>query len=163
METRFHSVCQGARSVRIMRQMKSAVADWSGPQLSLPKGAKIAGEAGSLPYKDHATETVLRIIPGKNWSKEIGANLLAATFRVAMNSDRMGLRLEGAEIQFDVGELVSELVIAEPSNFPAAAYQSLLLADCQTVGGYPKIAHVITGSTSHAPRNCSRRMNCASS
>jgi antagonist of KipI len=117
------------RSMRILRQMNGAIADWSGPLLS-----------SSL-----VPPSSLQIIHGKNWSDEIGEKLLAATFRVAVNSDRMGLRLEGANIDsHSGGELVSEAVTPGTIQLPPGGAPILLLADCQTVGGYPKIAHVIT-------------------
>lgn len=120
---------QSERTMRISRQMKGAIADWSGPLLSF-----------SL-----VPPSSLQIIHGKNWNDEIGEKLLAPIFRVAVNSDRMGLRLEGANIgSGGAGELVSEAVTPGTIQLPPGGAPIILLADCQTVGGYPKIAHVIT-------------------
>jgi antagonist of KipI len=41
-------------------------------------------------------------------------------------------------------DLVSEAVAPGTAQVPPAAKAILLLGDCQTIGGYPKIAHVIT-------------------
>ena len=88
---------------------------------------------------------ILRIICGKNWDDDIGAKLLAQKFRVAMNSDRMGLRLEGEEIApARRRELVSEAVTPGTIQLPPSGAPVVLLQGCQTIGGYPKIAHVIT-------------------
>ena len=102
------------------------VSDWSGPRfICLGK--------------------FLRVIRGKNWDDGIGTKLLAQKFRVAMNSDRMGLRLEGEEIvPGDRRELVSEAVAPGTVQLPPSGQPVILLQGCQTIGGYPKIAHVIT-------------------
>jgi biotin-dependent carboxylase-like uncharacterized protein len=114
------------RSLRIMEEMSGRVATWSGPVIS-PFSAKRA----------------LRIIRGKNWNEKVG--LPGTTFRVGMNSDRMGLRLEGGNIKIrDGSELVSEPVAPGTIQLPPDGNPIILLADCQTIGGYPKLAHVIT-------------------
>src|SRR5207249_9089350 len=64
---------------RVRDEIADQVSDWSAP--------RFVGR-GKL----------LRIIRGKNWDDSMGRKLLAQTFRVAMNSDRMGLRLDGEEI-----------------------------------------------------------------
>jgi len=62
-----------------------------------------------------------------------------------MNSDRMGLRLEGEQISNGTTrELPSEAVAPGTIQMPRDGAPIVLLADCQTIGGYPKIGHVIT-------------------
>jgi antagonist of KipI len=120
------------RSARIMERMEGPIASWSGPIIS------------SSPSKP-----ALRIIRGKNWNDEAG--FLGTTFRVGMNSDRMGLRLEGASIELCNGsELISEAVAPGTIQLPPGGDPIVLLADCQTIGGYPKLAHVITVDLSRA-------------
>src|SRR5438034_4568773 len=57
----------------------------------------------------------------------------------------MGVRFEGSEMkrEDDTG-LVSEAVAPGTIQVPPSGKPILLLGDCQTIGGYPKIAHVIT-------------------
>lgn len=87
----------------------------------------------------------LRIIRGKNWDDNIGKKLLAQKFRVGLHSDRMGLRLESEEITLaSRRELVSEAVTPGTIQLPPSGAPLVLLQGCQTIGGYPKIAHVIT-------------------
>ncbi len=125
---------ESAMAMEIKKRMSGQIADWSGPALLSREKSDAAGKASSL-----------RIICGKNWTDETGAKLLASKFRVAMNSDRMGLRLEGAEIQSNDGtELVSEPVTPGTIQLPRGGAPIVLLADCQTIGGYPKLAHVIS-------------------
>ena len=57
----------------------------------------------------------------------------------------MGARLDGPELKrINPGDLLSEAVAAGTLQVPPNGKPILLLGDCQTIGGYPKIAHVIT-------------------
>jgi antagonist of KipI len=57
----------------------------------------------------------------------------------------MGVRLAGPELRpTDDAELVSEAVAPGTIQVPPSGQAILLLGDCQTIGGYPKIAQVIT-------------------
>jgi antagonist of KipI len=57
----------------------------------------------------------------------------------------MGVRLEGPELKrVDDNDLISEAVAPGTIQVPPSGSPILLLGDCQTIGGYPKIAHVIT-------------------
>ncbi len=88
----------------------------------------------------------LRVVAGKDWTEELGAELQGATFRISTQSDRMGLRLENAVLENVSGgaEQISEPVVPGTIQLPPNGQLILLLADCQTIGGYPKIAHVVT-------------------
>ena len=66
-------------------------------------------------------------------------------FTVSPDSDRMGVRLDGPELKRqDETDLISEAVAPGTIQVPPSGKPILLLGDCQTIGGYPKIAHVIT-------------------
>jgi antagonist of KipI len=57
----------------------------------------------------------------------------------------MGVRLDNPELKReDYIDLISEAVAPGTIQVPPAGKPILLLGDCQTIGGYPKIAHVIT-------------------
>ena len=57
----------------------------------------------------------------------------------------MGVRFDGPELKRkESGDLVSEAVAPGTMQVPPNGKPILLLGDCQTIGGYPKIAHVIT-------------------
>lgn len=93
-------------------------------------------------------EPALRFIRGSEWDRFNASSHLALTnetFAVSPDSDRMGARLEGAELKRteDV-DLVSEAVAPGTIQVPPNGNPIILLGDCQTIGGYPKIAHVIT-------------------
>jgi len=117
---------------RVRDEIPDHVSDWSAPRFV-------------------ARGKLLRIIRGKNWDDDIGAKLLAQKFRIAMDSDRMGLRLEGEEIaSASRRELVSEAVTPGTVQLPPSGAPVVLLQGCQTIGGYPKIAHVITVDLGYA-------------
>jgi antagonist of KipI len=91
---------------------------------------------------------VLRVIRGANWDRfEQSAQkaLFGETFSATAEADRMGVRLDGPEVnRSDAGDLISEAVTPGTLQIPPNGKPILLLGDCQTIGGYPKIAHVIT-------------------
>lgn len=76
-------------------------------------------------------------------------------FSVSPDSDRMGIRLDGPDLKRreDI-DLLSEAVTPGTVQVPPSGKPILLLNDCQTIGGYPKIAHVITVDFSMAAQLC---------
>ncbi len=93
-------------------------------------------------------EPVLRVLRGVDWDRFDGSAqcaIFAEPFSVSADSDRMGARLEGVELKrCELTDLISEAVVPGTVQVPASGNPILLLGDCQTIGGYPKIAHVIT-------------------
>jgi len=91
---------------------------------------------------------ILRIIKGTDWDRfttEAQGSLVSDAFIVTPDSDRMGARLTGPELErIEPGDLLSEAVAPGTLQVPPNGQPILLLGDCQTIGGYPKIAHVIT-------------------
>jgi antagonist of KipI len=90
----------------------------------------------------------LRIVRATDWDRFTGDaqhSVVNGAFTVTPDSDRMGARLEGPELQrTGPGDLLSEAVTPGTLQVPPNGKPILLLGDCQTIGGYPKIAHVIT-------------------
>ena len=73
------------------------------------------------------------------------AAFLQTPFRISRDADRMGLRLEGTPLQHrpDKGaEIVSDAAVPGSIQVPGNGLPIVLLADGQTVGGYPKIGTV---------------------
>jgi antagonist of KipI len=91
---------------------------------------------------------ILRFIRGVDWSRFNDVTVRRFTeheFTVSPDSDRMGVRLEGPELKrIDQSDLISEAVAPGAIQVPPSGKPILLLGDCQTIGGYPKMAHVIT-------------------
>jgi antagonist of KipI len=111
----------------------SGIANWSAPQ-------EWANTAPAHPY--------LRIVIGADQLRfEVNARdaFVHETFTVAQDSDRMGVRLLGPGLmRLEQRDLLSEAVAPGTIQVPPSGQPILLLGDCQTIGGYPKIAHVIT-------------------
>jgi antagonist of KipI len=87
-------------------------------------------------------------VKGANWDRftpDAQMSLITAPFTVTPDSDRMGARLDGPNLdRIEAGDLLSEAVAPGTLQVPPNGKPILLLGDCQTIGGYPKIAHVIT-------------------
>jgi len=68
-----------------------------------------------------------------------------STYRLAEDSNRMGLRLEGPAIpQQSAGEMISEGVSLGAVQIAAGGQPIILFVEQQTTGGYAKIANVIS-------------------
>lgn len=66
----------------------------------------------------------------------------SGVYRVTSRSDRMGCRLEGEQLHISVKHrMISEAVAPGAVQVPPNGLPIILLADCQTIGGYPRIAH----------------------
>lgn len=116
----------------------------AGPGTLLPKVRRLAPEW----IPDLPEEIVLRAIPGPqdDFFDQGLATLLGETFMVSAKADRMGYRLQGPPIELKPGMPLS--IVSEPSmpggiQIPADAQPIVLLVE-QTVGGYTKIATVIS-------------------
>ncbi|MEX2649214.1 MAG: biotin-dependent carboxyltransferase family protein, partial [Alphaproteobacteria bacterium] len=105
------------------------------------------------PVRDKAN---LRVVLGPQdqaFQEESLAEFLAAIYVVGRDADRMGLRLEGPRLRHRHGaDIVSEGVVQGSLQVPASGQPILLLADRQTVGGYTKVATVISADLPAAGR-----------
>ncbi|UVI28727.1 5-oxoprolinase subunit C family protein [Paenibacillus spongiae] len=112
---------------------------WAAPGWFAPPVAYVGGAADGIE---------LRAMPGAEFGRLREAArtaLFRERFRVAPASDRMGVRLEGPPMELaDAAELLSHGVVPGTVQVPAGGAPIVLAADCQTTGGYPKAAHVIT-------------------
>jgi len=96
-------------------------------------------------YGDHA----LRVIAGPHIDR-LGRDgrdaFFTSVFTVSHQADRMGYRLDGPELDTSGDELLSFGLTAGAVQLPAGGKPILLMADQQTVGGYPVIATVVRAS-----------------
>jgi biotin-dependent carboxylase-like uncharacterized protein len=84
----------------------------------------------------------LRVLPGPFWP-EVGATILAKTWTVGRQSNRMGVRLH-AEVGWELPhDLPSQPVCPGTVQATVAGELLVLGVDGQTIGGYPRVAHVI--------------------
>jgi antagonist of KipI len=91
---------------------------------------------------------VLRVTAGpqSNWFTESSLrSFYAGTYRVGEQSNRMGLRLEGAPVTQSSGpEMITEGVSLGAVQVPHGGLPIILFVEQQTTGGYPKICNVIS-------------------
>jgi biotin-dependent carboxylase-like uncharacterized protein len=96
---------------------------------------------------------VLRVTPGpqSNWfSEDSLRSFYSGTYRVGEQSNRMGLRLEGAPVtQISGGEMITEGVSLGAVQVTHGGLPIILFVEQQTTGGYPKIANVISADLHH--------------
>ncbi|MBP1962461.1 biotin-dependent carboxyltransferase family protein [Paenibacillus aceris] len=131
----------------------------AGDELNLSSESKLTVNTGS-PFSSAAVSAFIRPSYEDNpvvsvvWGKEAGhftesqkRSFLTQSYKVTPQSDRMGYRLEGEPLVRQGGtayEMISEAVVPGTIQVPPNGQPILLLSDCQTTGGYPRIAHVIT-------------------
>lgn len=91
---------------------------------------------------------LLRVVPGSDHDAFTQASIdhfFHQSFRVKPQSNRMGLRLEGPQLERRIStELVSKPITMGTIQVPSDGHPIILGADRQTTGGYPQIGHVIT-------------------
>lgn len=118
-----------------------------------PGGPERAGSAVTL---DLARPQRLRVLmgePGVEFAAEAEALFLSGSYVVTQAADRMGLRLSGPRLEPQrPGEGLSEGPAPGAIQVPGDGQPILLLADRQTTGGYPRIAHVIAADLDAAGR-----------
>ena len=109
---------------------------------------KVAGRA----LEKLSPRGVLRVTAGpqSDWfTEDVQKVFYGNTFRVAEESNRMGLRLEGAAISTPFGgEMISEGVSLGAVQITTSGLPIILFVEQQTTGGYPKIANVISADLS---------------
>jgi len=86
----------------------------------------------------------VRVVRGAQMD-DFGAALFEAEFKILPQSDRMGIRLGGAKLaRIGAVELVSSAVAPGTVQVPPDGQPIVLMADAQTIGGYPQAANVIS-------------------
>lgn len=110
------------------------------PALPLPRTAPVPAPAGR--------EVTIRVILGPQddmFTKEGLDTFLSQPYTVSKDFDRMGCRLEGPVIQHKTdGNIISDGMVTGAIQVPTSGQPIIMLAERQTVGGYTKIATVIS-------------------
>lgn len=85
----------------------------------------------------------LHVLPGGQRDLFAADALDDAVFTVHAASNRMGIRLDGPRLEAPEREMVSEPVCPGVIQVARDGQPIVLGVDGQTIGGYPKIAHVV--------------------
>lgn len=106
-----------------------------------------------LPWKtetnwNDSDDTIIEVLPGNEWSRLTQPSqekFCNQSLRITPQSDRMGYRLTGEKLLSQTDEeVVSSAVNFGTLQLLPDGQLIVLMADHQTTGGYPRIAHVIT-------------------
>ena len=142
----------GSASTHIL----SGLGGHEGRALRKGDALKIGAERGAIherrltarALKELQPRKVLRVTEGpqSDWFPESARRLFyESRYRVAEESNRMGIRLEGAIVPVPSGgEMISEGVSLGAIQVPEGGKPIILFVEQQTTGGYPKIANVIS-------------------
>lgn len=108
---------------------------------------------GARGVRGLAPTHVLRALPGPDYEQFTAAahtQFWMQPWRISHQSNRMGMRLNGPALQLRAAEqlraplsLLSAGVLPGDVQVPADGLPIVLANDCQTIGGYPRIASVI--------------------
>ena len=114
-----------------------------------PCGPRGANWHVRWPY-DHAKgrTLTLRYIRGmqSDWFSPSSLEAFAnSQFRISSKSDRVGMRLDGPKMsRVTDAEMVSQAVVRGSIQVPPDGTPIVLMAECQTIGGYPQMGHLIS-------------------
>jgi len=102
---------------------------------------------------DYGPVQEIRILRGPeagHVSESTFQKLCTEEYRITDQSDRMGYRLEGPELQHikGQGEIISAGIVRGTIQLPGNGQPIILLSDRQTTGGYSRIAVVATADLS---------------
>jgi len=93
---------------------------------------------------EYSPEPEVRVTAGVH-ADEFAASWDGKEFEVTPQSDRMGIRLRGGEVVREKGGELTSIPLAPGTvQVPPDGHPIIVLADAQTIGGYPQLAHVAT-------------------
>lgn len=108
--------------------------------------------AADLKWNDQPSEEMLAI-PGWEWSRLMPDSqeiFLSEFLTITNQSDRMGYRLKGPSLETHTREeIVSSAVSFGTIQLLPDGQLIVLMADHQTTGGYPRVAHIVCAC--HSP------------
>lgn len=120
-------------SQKVLKKLKSTKTNYPAWSIALQKFSP-------------ADRNIIRIVPANefNWFEDGSiADFLSVVHTIAQQSDRMGYQLNGPVIErVKNDELLSTAVSPGTIQVTGRGSLILLMADCQTTGGYPRIAQV---------------------
>ncbi len=97
---------------------------------------------------DFDKDNIIRVMKGLQihyFSKKSQEDFFSKEYKVTKLTDRMGMRLEGQKLENTVNKNIKSEGITKGSiQIPGDGQPIILLTDHPTIGGYPKIANVIT-------------------
>ena len=123
----------------------------AGQSLVVSDAATRDDRLGEIPRPDFLGEGPIRVVTGpqdQHFAPDAVERFVSDTFKVSDAYDRMGMRLSGPTLQLEGAlSIPSEPIVRGSVQVSGDGVPTVLLADHQTTGGYPKIATVISCDT----------------
>ncbi len=123
----------------------------SGQTLKIADAELRDDRLGDIDRPDFISDGPIRVVTGpqdQHFASEALTRFLSDPFQVTDAYDRMGMRLKGPELHLnDALSIPSEPIIRGSVQVSGDGVPTVLFADHQTTGGYPKIASVISIDT----------------
>ncbi len=146
------AIAQGIESTTLLGS-KSPLSGYTKEQIK--KGDKISIKSTPLALKKFATRSALNIdrtkkiqcTVGPEWhklSKLQQEAILSNTYVINHQSDRMGYRLDGPSLDIDPFQILSSPVMTGTIQLLPNGLPLILMRECQTTGGYPRILQVLS-------------------
>jgi biotin-dependent carboxylase-like uncharacterized protein len=133
----------GLQSTFILGSQSSMKPIAAGIDLPCSEGTVYTRHLPTNPLEDPDSPTI-RVLLGPQADWFSGQRIEDRSFRVGPASDRMGLRLLGEAFRLPDKQLVSEPVCPGSVQVTGGGQCIILGVEGQTIGGYPKIAQVIS-------------------
>lgn len=122
----------------------------TGDVIEIGRGDAIPFAPRELSYHHlpkYAPEIRVRVMLGPQeelFTPEGVRTLFSGNFTVSARNDRMGILLEGPTVQHVSGaDIISDALCAGAIQVPGDGHPIVMMADCQTTGGYAKIGFAI--------------------
>lgn len=118
----------------------------------LKRNSDVSGRSGKALHPEeipvYQKELEVRVVMGPHlhaFTDEAVEAFLSSTYEVSPQSDRMGYRMSGPELEHETSaDIISEAIPLGGIQVPANGEPIILMADRQTTGGYARIATVIS-------------------
>lgn len=90
-------------------------------------------------YTEELSLSLIESYQHKRMTEQQRETLYNSAYTISTDSNKMGYRLQGAEINIKETQLLSEGLALGAVQIPASGQPIILLRDRQTTGGYPKV------------------------
>jgi antagonist of KipI len=143
----------GSRATHVLSRMGGLAGRTLQIADRIPLGPSLGAGArsGSVPDPDRGLTPIggarIRILPGPQadlFDPDAYEVLQRSRYVVTPQSNRMGYRLAGPWLPSPPGDMISDVTFPGAIQVPPGGAPIMLMADRQTVGGYPQLAIVIT-------------------
>lgn len=117
--------------------------------VAAPAAARRAefGTALTMAFAERGAEVEVRVLPGaelEEFDESSRQAFFSQPWVVTQDANRMGMRLQGEPLRLaQPREMLSHGILPGTVQVPPSGQPIIQLADANTCGGYPKIAHVI--------------------